>query len=266
MHTNTILLYLIIIVFSVFTLCDTTTYIHPPALLGAMSSQTGARGASRSRGRLQPRTDPELRSDSERLANDQKRVAAKAAKSNFTIRGGAAPRGSSVTKTGDAAARSQAGQRARGSEQKQYSGTSRGRGARVDGSSSRGVARIQAANDNENADLKPKGDGIKGHFVEYLSGGSSSRGGSSTRGSARGGFTSKPGSRTQNDRTPSTKSSTKSSSTAGSRGQAWRDPRQEGNGNYMQSMADLFQTVWILSSPFTNWEGRIVTCVSPCLS
>ena len=268
MHSNTIRLYFFffIITFSLFALCDINPYIHHPAALGAMSTQTSARGASRSRGRAQPRTDSEPRSDSERTANDQKRVAAKAAKatkSSFSIRGAATLRGSPLIKTGDGGARSQVGQRARRTEQQQISSSSRGngRGSRAD-SSVRGGTRSQVANNSESGDQKPKGDGIQGHFVEYLSGGSTARGKGSTKTGTRGSFGIRGGSRTQSDRTLFNKSFSKSSPAMGSLGQAWRDPRRDGTGNYMQSMAEYFQTVCIPSFRFTNWQRHIVTWVS----
>ena len=261
MHSNTILLYLIIILFSILALCDTNICIHRPAALGAMSTQTGARGASRSRGRAQPRTDSEPRSDNERAANDQKRVAAKAAKSNFSIRGGATSKTSPVTKSGDGGTRNQAGQRTRATEQQQFSGSSHSRGGRAE-SSSRGATRSRVANTGEGGDRKPKGDGVQGHFVEYLSDLGTKKGRGSTMACTRGGHGSRGGSRTQSDRTLSTRSSSKSSSTIGSAGQAWRDPRRDGNANYMQSMADYFQTVCTPTPRFTNWGRRIVTWVS----
>ena len=228
-RTSTIILFLLIIAVSLLTLCNTDTHLYHPAALGAMSTQTGARGASRFRGRNQPRADTEPRSDSERR---EKRAPEKA---NFTVRGGALTRGNPFARPGDRGGRNQVVSKARGAESQKRPDSSHQstRGSRTNGSTrgDRGASRSHTSSNSERSARTSKEDGIQGHFVEYLRGGLSagSRGGTSTRG--------------------------------GSVSKNWRNARQEG-GSYMQNMSDLYQTVCIPSPLYTDWELQIVTCVS----
>ena len=242
MRANTIILFIVIIAFSLFTSCNTNTRSHPPTALGAMSSQTGARGAPRFRGRGQPRADSEPRSDNERRdANvDRKRASEK---NNFTVRGGALTRGNPFIRGGDGGARNQAGQKARGTESQKLSESSREntREPRASNSSrgDRGSTRSQAGSSGERVTRKSKEDAIQGHFVKYLRGGNPVRGRGSTRTNARGGNIARSGTRHHSDRALSSSNSSPN----------WRDPRHDGGGSYMQNMSELYQTVCFPFSP-----------------